>query len=356
MCATKTAGKPRLPPSGSSAASSGTTSSAGFCKRKWTATSAECGTTTANGLSAVREASIRNDFRHCWKVLTDHFEIHTNHSLERGVELGRALEDFHQFFVREFAGFFNTRQQMQALFNAGSKDLRGHGRRHVIHYYRTRKEYISRLKRKQSNIEITNGIYMPGDRIAYFYDDPQNPSGLLGTMFHEVTHQLLGESARSITKVGEQSDFWLIEGIACYMESFTRKSGKLTVGDPLHSRIHWARVRLLEEDFYIPMARLTALGRREFQFGADSATLEKIYSQVSGMVHFFLHAQDGAYREAFITHLGQVYSPDKRVRKRTAGLDQLTGVSFDELDRQYAEYIKGLPSALDKPRAAAAPR
>ena len=307
-------------------------------------------------MSATREASIRNDFRYGWEVLTEHFEIRTNHSLERGVELGKALEDFHQFFVREFAGFFNTKQQMQALFNSGSADIRGHGRRHTIYYYRTRGEYIAALKRKQSNIEITNGIYMPNDRIAYFYDDPENPSGLLGTMFHEVTHQLLGESARSIKDVGEHANFWLIEGIACYMESFTRQGGRLTVGDPLHSRIRWARIRLLEEEFFIPMARLTVLGRREFQFGSDSETLARVYSQVSGMVHFFLHAQDGVYREAFVEHLSQVYSPDSRVRKRTATLDQLTGVPFDELDGQYVEYIKDLPSAVDDTRAAAAPR
>lgn len=297
--------------------------------------------------SAAREAAIRSDFRHGWEVLTEHFEIRTNHSLERGVELGKALEDFHRFFVREFAAFFNTRQQMQALFNSGSSDLRGVGKRHVIHYYRTRNEYVATLKPRQSNIEVTNGLYLPGDRIAYFYDDPDHRDGNLETMFHEVTHQLLGESARSINQVGEDANFWIVEGIACYMESFSRNDGHFTVGDPLHTRMHWARVRLIEQDFYRPMQKFTALGRREFQFGFDTPTLEKCYSQVTGMVHFFLHAQGGAYREPFIMHLSQVYSPNKRVRDRAAGLDELTGVPFEELDRQYAEYIKALPSALD---------
>jgi hypothetical protein len=302
--------------------------------------------------SAAKEAAIRSDFRHGWEVLTEHFEIRTNHSLERGVELGKALEEYHRFFVREFAAFFNTKQQMQALFNPGSNDLRGVGKRHVVHYYRTRNEYLVTLKPRQSNIEITNGLYLPSDRVAYLYDDPDNPEGNLETMFHEVTHQLLGESARSINQVGEDANFWLIEGIACYMESFGRKNGKFTVGDPLHTRIHWARVRLIEEDFYMPMRKFTAMGRRDFQGGFDTATLAKCYSQVSGMVHFFLHAEDGAYREAFIAHLAQVYSPDKRVRDHAAGLDQLTGVPFEELDRQYAAYIKSLPSALDAAKTA----
>jgi len=166
-------------------------------------------------------------------------------------------------------------------------------------------------------------------------------------MFHEVTHQLLGESARSIADVGQNENFWLIEGIACYMESFKREGDRMSVGDPLHSRIHWARVRVVEEEYFVPMQRFTALGMREFQFGADFTTLQRYYSQASGMVHFFLHAQDGAYREQFIAHLAQVYSPDSRKRAHIAGLDEVTGVPFSELDRQYVEYIKSLPSALD---------
>lgn len=298
--------------------------------------------------TAAREATIRSDFRHGWEILTEHFEIRTNHSLERGVELGKALEDFHQFFVRQFAAFFNSKSQMQALFNSGNSDLGGAGRRHRVYYYRTRAEYVATLKPRQSNIDVTNGLYLPSDRIAYFYDDPENPDANLETMFHEVTHQLLGESARSIADVGRDENFWLIEGIACYMESFERDGDRLTVGNPLHSRMHWARVRVVEEDYFIPMQRFTALGMREFQFGADLATLQRYYSQASGMVHFFLHTQDGAYREPFIAHLAQVYSPDSRIRKRTARLDELTGASFEELNQQYIEYIRSLPSSLNK--------
>jgi hypothetical protein len=64
------------------------------------------------------------------------------------------------------------------------------------------------------------------------------------------------------------------------------------------------------------------------------------------MVHF-LHAHEGAYREGFIAHLAQVYSPNSRIRDRATGLNELTGVPFEELDRQYVEYIKSLPSAVD---------
>ncbi len=293
----------------------------------------------AKWMSAEKEAAIRSDFRYGWEVLTEHFEIHTNHSLERGVELGVALEDYHRFFVREFAGFFNTPQQMKALFDGGSADVRGNGKRYQIHYYRSRDEYVRRLKAKQPNIEVTNGLYLPADRVAYFYDDPANADGNLATMFHEVTHQLLGESAPSIRDVASDANFWLVEGLACYMESFRREGGRLSVGDPQHIRMQWARVRVLDENFFVPLPQFTALGMRQFQYVEDKPTLQRYYSQASGMAHFFMHYRDGVYRDALIAHLSQVYSPNPRIRDRVQGLDVLTGVSYSELEAQYKQYL-----------------
>lgn len=295
-------------------------------------------------ISAEREAAIRSDFRNAWRVRTEHFEIMTDYSLERGVELGTALEDFHRFFVREFAAFFNTPQQMEALFDAGSANTRDTGDRHLIHYYRSRQEFIDRLRPKQPGIEVSNGLYMPADRTAYFYHDPDNLDANMETMFHEVTHQLLGESTRRPVDVGQDANFWIIEGIACYMESFDRTDGRLSVGNPLHGRIHWARVRVLEEDFYIPLRRFTSLGMLQFQRAGDKPTLQKYYSQATGLAHFFMHYDEGRYRDSLIEHLSQIYSPDARIRARIQGMDELTGVSFEDLDGQYRAYLGSLPS------------
>jgi hypothetical protein len=175
--------------------------------------------------------------------------------------------------------------------------------------------------------------------VAYFYDDPANADGNMATMFHEVTHQLLGESAPSIRDVGSDANFWLVEGLACYMESFQRKDGRLSVGDPQHIRMQWARVRVLDENFFMPLQQFTALGMRQFQYVEDKPTLQRYYSQASGMAHFFMHYRDGLYRDALIAHLSQVYSPNSRIRERVQGLDALTGVSFSELEAQYKQYL-----------------
>ena len=73
---------------------------------------------------------------------------------------------------------------------------------------------------------------------------------------------------------------------------------------------------------------------QEFQRSPD---LAKNYTQASGLARFFMHYQNGRYREALVKHLAQLYSADERTRERADSLDELTGVDFPELDRQYAE-------------------
>ena len=291
-------------------------------------------------MTADDEASLRHHFDNGWEVVSEHFEIKTNQSLERGVELSVALEQFHRFFRREFAAVFNSPQQMRQLFDKGASASSTSGHRHHIHYYHSKQEFVFRLQNKQEQIEISNGLYLPSDRTAYFFYNPDDLEGNMETLFHEVTHQLLSESQRKIPPVGRDADFWLIEGLACYLESFeVDEEGRVSVGDPAHVRIASARRRRVTENVYFPMAQFTRMGMQEFQHPQDLETLRKYYSQATGMTHFFLHYEDGIYRDALISHLSQIYSPNDRVRANTKSMAELTGVSFAALDRQYLSYM-----------------
>ena len=297
-------------------------------------------------MSAEDEATLRHDFKNAWEIETDHFLIRTNHSLERGVEVGVLLEKFHRFFRREFAAVFDTPQQMQKLFEGGSGSRRSQ-RRHEVHYYQSRSEFVLRLRDKQPGIERSNGLYMPRDRTTYAFfsaDLAANEE----TLLHEVTHQLLSESQLRVPEVGREANFWLIEGIACYLESFeVDERGRVRVGDPRHIRIRNARDRLLAMNFFVPLRKFTELGMWAYQHPPNGDTLSGYYSQGSGLTHFFLHYEEGIYRDAFIEHLAQIYSPIARIRANPDSLSKLTGVSIDELDRQYRSYLTEMQSALD---------
>ena len=65
------------------------------------------------------------------------------------------------------------------------------------------------------------------------------------------------------------------------------------------------------------------------------------YSQASGLTHFFLHYQNGQYRNALISHLSALYQP-VGAGVRVVGLDQLTNTPATRLDEQYREYMASL--------------
>lgn len=300
-------------------------------------------------MSAEKEAALRSDFKNAWEVGTEHFLVRTNHSLEKGVKISRALEEFHDFFLREFTAFFNSPQQMERLLDSGSNSRWNPAQRYRVNYYRNKEEFISALVARQPQIEKANGLYMPHDRIAYFYDDelpedtPDQRAGKRETMYHEVTHQLLGESRPKTMDVGEKGNFWVIEGFPCYMESYRPDNKVLEIGDPRHIRILWARKRALEEQIYWPMQTFTRMGRAQFPLEADA------YNQAAGMAHFFLNYEGGIYRDAFIQYLSNLYDPAASLRPASVNLELLTGVKFDVLDHQYHDYLKELTVAGPAP-------
>ena len=305
----------------------------------------EAGERYCNGkwMTAAREETIRSDFKNPWIVRTEHFEIRTNHSQQQGAHLAASVEVFHRYFMREFAAVFQTPQQMNKLFQDGTAVSRD--KRYDIDHYRLQSEFVERLIKRCPSAGLINGIYMPQDRKAYFFHNPLIPEDeSLGTLYHEVTHQLLSESTLQTITVGTTRDFWVIEGIACYFESFrVTEDGSITVGDAQHPRIQAAREQVVTTQDHEPLARFTAYGMLPFQKG-ELPVLQKRYAQATGLTHFLLNYQDGLYRDEFMEYLSQIYSPDERVRagKKTRTLEQILGVPYATLDTQYAAYMRGL--------------
>jgi Protein of unknown function (DUF1570) len=299
-------------------------------------------------MSADQESDIRRDFRHAWQVRTDHYLVHTNVSLERGVEIAKSLEQFHDFFMQTFAAFFTTPEQMAKLFQTSGPNSNLQIRRdpYDVDYFRTRQEYADRLRKTISQIDMTNGVYLTGDRVAYFFYNPDQHEQ--DTLFHEATHQLFYENLHSKRTVALEANFWIVEGIACYMESYKVENGQYSVGDPHHIRIQNARERCVLDNYYVPLEKFAAMGMKEFQ---ESPQIRKNYSQAAGLAHFFMQYEGGRYRDALIEHLAEIYHTTGRERAMVRGLDDLTGVPYADLDRQYVEYMHSLPAGLSQARA-----
>ncbi len=289
-------------------------------------------------ISKENEAELRRDFENGWQIRTEHYLIKTNHSLERGVEIASRLETYHDFFVETFAGFFSRPEDLQTLFRGTStRDARPNV--YEVHYFATRDEYNKRLVKKIPRIAETNGLYYTEDRVAYFFHDDQLT--LDDTLYHEATHQYMYESRARDRLVATQAHFWIIEGIACYLESFRPGKGTLSIGERNHPRLIAARYHYLTNGSYVPLGRFAAMGLSEFQ-NQPIEDLRRNYSQAAGLAHFFMHYEDGLYRDALIEHLAQLYNGAGPNRRQAQNLAELTGVSYTELDKQYGEYMRSL--------------
>ncbi len=279
-------------------------------------------------ISAEQDAALHANIHNGWQVRSEHYIIHTNHSLEAGVALGVKLEKLYLVWKQLFVRFSASEEQVAAMFEGrGGYTPAGP---HEVVYFRDREDYIRSLKPAFENIDISLGIYVESTKKAYFFADEEVDDR---TLYHEATHQLFHESRKVAPGVAQQANFWAVEGIAMYMESLREEGSFYALGGSDDLRMEAARHRLLKDEFYVPFGKFSAKGMLEIQNDDRIATL---YSQAAGMTHFLIHYDGGRYRDALVAYLATIYS-----RRDTAKtLSQLTRVSYAQLDRQYREFME----------------
>ena len=274
-----------------------------------------------------------------WQIRTDHFRVITNHSRKDASELAVRLEALYQVWQQLFGGFALKPADLLKRFD-GTEIGGSRSKPFQVRYYRTRDEYNTTLLRQQPRIKMTLGIYFDTQRETHFFAGDQQDAG---TIFHEAVHQFFYESGRPARNVAALNYAWLTEGVACYFESLVEHhdpAGQVffTMGTPTAGRLPAARHRRLVDDFYVPLAELSSMGMKEFQRRTD---LPRLYSQSAGLATFLIHAEDGKYRPALVTMLQRLYAG----RDQVGTLEELTGRSFAELDREYLKYVESLPTA-----------
>jgi uncharacterized protein with LGFP repeats len=265
------------------------------------------------------------------------------------------LERLYQIWRQLFAGFYYSEQEVKGLF-AGERIARVPVRQFRVFYHRNRADYVHNLTRRQPRIGETLGIYFDANSESHFFaedkgateenkENKEGPASTLSeaavaTLNHEAIHQLFQESKPAARRIGEIANFWVIEGVATYFESLTEhndpKAGLYyTIGEMLAGRLPLARERL-HDNYYVPLADLTKLGKDELQQRDDA---KKLYSQSSGLAAFFVNGADGRYREPMVRYLQAVYA--RHDNDQT--LAELTGTSYSELDTAYRRFMESLP-------------
>ena len=251
-------------------------------------------------MPAAEEAELRRDLKHGWRVESEHYIVTTNHSLEEGVSLSRRLETLYAIWQQVFVAYLADETELARRFEG--RVPRREPRQHNVVYYRSREEYNDALRSRQPQIDITLGIYFGSEQMAYFFAGKDQESA---TLYHEATHQLFQETKSVVSDVARNENFWIVEGIACYMESLAEGQGYYTLGGRDAGRMPAARHRLLEDEFYVPLAQLVRIGMEGLQ---RDSRLPKLYTESAGLATFFMHDATGRYRDPLVRYLDAIYA------------------------------------------------
>lgn len=237
-----------------------------------------------------------------WRIRTAHFEILAETSLESGELLAREVEAVFDAWSQLFAALWidgKTLERRLRAEAAATPPLR----RHRVVLFRDRQRYVEQLQRKEPRIQMSVGYYRPDDKTSYFYWEGDHPP--IPTWRHEVTHQLFAEVRRAAPNAGLRQNFWLIEGIAMYMESLRTLGERRDVcllGGPGVDRLQFARLRQSPDE--AALQQLVTLGRVTLQSHPD---LRQLYSSAAGAACFLMDGEQSRYRQACVKLLSLVY-------------------------------------------------
>lgn len=267
-------------------------------------------------LPAFKTEEVNRKFR----IVTNRYEI-TAPRLENGILAGERLEHLFEVWRLLFAEFVD---------GPVIDDVRDQPSLQVI-LYRNKQEYVLSLFRFDSGIVQTNGYYSAPKKTAYFFSPASK------VLLHEGTHQIFTEHFFRDKEPAFCNNYWVVEGIALFMETLKIEEKCYKIGDILDDRLYAAKVYQFERNYNMPIRVLTAMSAEQVLASADE--MIKIYSQSAALVHWFMFANKGGYRKHLFETLRRTYLDTAKPET----LSELTGLSFEELDKKYLEFLKTIP-------------
>ncbi|HEY6565435.1 MAG TPA: DUF1570 domain-containing protein, partial [Pirellulaceae bacterium] len=258
-----------------------------------------------------------------WQLDSPHFMILSHAQPEALPRIARELEMLRAAWEQLFVDFSHSRSEVERAFDGYT--LPRPRIRHRVVFFRDQAEYQDALRSREPHVDLTLGMYRSPDRCSYFF---HSESDLRATWQHEATHQLFFEHGPGVQAIGEGANFWIVEGIAVYMESLQRFPGYVTLGGIDAPRLQHARYRTLNMGTAITFADAARFGRSEVQNHSD---IRALYSHFAGMTHFLMDFDHGRYRDLVATYLRSIY--DGRDTVDTWG--EVAGASLTRLDSEY---------------------
>ncbi len=238
------------------------------------------------------------------RIETPNFQLTTRAGKKESVELARQLETFYALWQQVFYPLWARPGFIEKKLSGSYTPWKPSRDEIEVVLLRDREDYLDFLGVAEKNIGVSVGYYRPQARKSFFYPAPNSSA----TLFHELTHQLLAEATHigAQVDVGSDRDFWLVEGIALYMESLANRGNYWTLGGVESPRLQTARYRAVRDGFWPAWSEFTAGSMDSWK---QDPNIARLYTHAAGLTHVFLDGLDGqpGSREAWMRSLTSVY-------------------------------------------------
>jgi len=299
--------------------------------------------------------ALRREWKNGWTITTEHFEIHANVPLSGVIAFGQQLETFHQLFFSVMADLIGSEHLPLArrLEKPGLQPSVSNRPRHQIYYFATREEYAQYLAPSPlgGGARESLGIYIPKKESkpfggkSYFFNDVGGQLDVTATLYHEVSHQLLFESAGQDDYARNVGNYWVFEGLGTYFETLQiADDGSLRVGGLVGPRIARAKERLIDRGELIPIEQFVAMGQRAFN-GEGGGDIYLHYVEAMALAVFLMQGDDGRYREPFLDYARDAYKGQFRGGLGRTLEDRLDG-KYRNLQREFVKYLGRVAAPL----------
>jgi hypothetical protein len=310
-------------------------------------------------LPAAEADRLRADWASRWHIFTEHFEIQTNVPLDDAIGFGRRLEAFQDLFTSLLADVLGENVPMTQRFRNPKQTGDPAVKRHLVYYFATKQQFADYLTPKYgADIIESLGFFDPpkaargGRAPAYFYYYADGQLPVEANLYHEVSHQLLFETAGRNAYTANAGNYWVFEGLGTYFETIEpQPDGSLEVGGLVGRRIEEAIKAIVDREQAIPLARFVALDEKPFMNPDRGRYLR--YQQAEALTVFLMQWHQGTYREGFFDYIRDAYRG--RI-KRQAGrsLEDRLGQPYSTLEAQFLAFLRDGRARDHAPEPAAA--
>ncbi|OHB76357.1 MAG: hypothetical protein A2Z34_01995 [Planctomycetes bacterium RBG_16_59_8] len=261
-------------------------------------------------IGAVSETIGKAPWNNAYELQTDHFIVHIDIPEKEGIEVARKLE----YLLLVMADVF----QLDMSKWKGKKNC------YLFNDINKFREVRDRIKGPQ---QAVHGYAT--DSMLICYVRGRGYGNLYWTYLHEGCHlnfnAIFGSQRYN-------SNYWAIEGIACYMGSLkTKPDGSFAFGEEDHKMLKKAY-----EGYGSKIAEMISWGYDQFVFRSDRGTY---YVVGYGACHYFFNAEGGKHKTKFGQYIKLVHSG----QAKPGSFKEVTGMEPSQAQEAIVKHVSQIP-------------